>query len=177
MATVDAAGLVSAVAGGEAAILIKLGDSGHEITVPVVVENYSPGPPIHFTNDVVPIFTKLGCNSGGCHGKSSGQNGFRLSLLGFEPELDYETLVREGPGPAAVSGRARAQPAADQGRGAGTSRWRQEDGGRLTRVPRDQAMGGQRHAQRRKRRGGGGAGRGVSRRAEHSPRARPSRCR
>src|SRR5262249_49345697 len=47
---------------------------------------------------IVPIFTKLGCNGGGCHGKASGQNGFRLSLLGFEPAVDFETLVREGRG-------------------------------------------------------------------------------
>ena len=46
----------------------------------------------------MPVFTKLGCNAGGCHGKASGQNGFRLSLLGFEPALDYETLVKEGRG-------------------------------------------------------------------------------
>ncbi|HXJ72821.1 MAG TPA: DUF1549 domain-containing protein, partial [Candidatus Dormibacteraeota bacterium] len=43
----------------------------------------------------MPIFTKNGCNGGGCHGKSAGQNGFRLSLLGFEPEEDYEHLVKE----------------------------------------------------------------------------------
>lgn len=54
--------------------------------------------PINFPNQVVPVFTKLGCNSGGCHGKASGQNGFRLSLLGFEPELDFTTLVKEGRG-------------------------------------------------------------------------------
>ncbi len=54
--------------------------------------------PINFGNQVVPVFTKLGCNSGGCHGKASGQNGFRISLLGFEPELDYTTLVKEGRG-------------------------------------------------------------------------------
>ena len=46
----------------------------------------------------MPIFTKLGCNSGGCHGKASGQNGFRLSLLGFEPAYDYEALVKEARG-------------------------------------------------------------------------------
>ena len=46
----------------------------------------------------MPIFTKFGCNGGGCHGKSGGQNGFRLSLLGFEPEEDYEYLVKEGRG-------------------------------------------------------------------------------
>jgi len=54
--------------------------------------------PINFTNQVVPIFTKLGCNSGGCHGKASGQNGFKLSLLGFEPEVDYAALVKEARG-------------------------------------------------------------------------------
>ena len=62
---------------------------------------------VNFPNEIVPIFTKLGCNSGACHGKSSGQNGFRLSLLGFEPQEDYEHLVKESRGrrlfPAAPS--------------------------------------------------------------------------
>lgn len=51
-----------------------------------------------FATDVVPVLTKLGCNGGGCHGKATGQNGFRLSLLGFEPELDHQWLVRESRG-------------------------------------------------------------------------------
>jgi hypothetical protein len=54
--------------------------------------------PINFTNQIVPIFTKLGCNAGGCHGKASGQNGFKLSLLGFEPEIDFNALVKESRG-------------------------------------------------------------------------------
>lgn len=54
--------------------------------------------PVNFPNQVVPIFTKYGCNAGGCHGKSGGQNGFRLSLLGFEPTEDYEYLTKEGRG-------------------------------------------------------------------------------
>ncbi len=53
---------------------------------------------VNFPNEIVPIFTKSGCNSGGCHGKASGQNGFRLSLLGFEPQEDFEYLVIEGRG-------------------------------------------------------------------------------
>ncbi len=54
---------------------------------------------LSFVNDVVPIFTKASCNSGGCHAKASnGQNGFRLSLLGFEPQEDYEHVVKEGHG-------------------------------------------------------------------------------
>src|SRR5436190_6569242 len=54
--------------------------------------------PLNFANEVVPIFTKLSCNSGGCHGKLAGQNGFRLSLLGFDPAADYDALVKEGRG-------------------------------------------------------------------------------
>lgn len=55
-------------------------------------------PTVSFLNDVVPVLTKAGCNSGGCHGKAGGRNGFRLSLFGFEPADDYEQLVNESRG-------------------------------------------------------------------------------
>ncbi|MCA9068160.1 MAG: DUF1549 domain-containing protein [Planctomycetaceae bacterium] len=55
-------------------------------------------PAVQFLNDVVPLLTRLQCNSGGCHGKVTGQNGFKLSLLGFEPELDHAALVQESRG-------------------------------------------------------------------------------
>jgi hypothetical protein len=48
-----------------------------------------------FVNDVMPILTRYGCNQGSCHGKGAGQNGFRLSLRGYAPELDYLWLTRE----------------------------------------------------------------------------------
>ncbi len=48
-----------------------------------------------FVNDVEPILTRLGCNQGACHGKSSGQNGFRLSLRGYAPEWDHAWITRE----------------------------------------------------------------------------------
>ncbi len=51
--------------------------------------------PPSFLNDVMPLFTRLGCNQGSCHGKGTGQNGFRLSLRGYAPELDYSYLTRE----------------------------------------------------------------------------------
>jgi hypothetical protein len=57
-----------------------------------------PSRPLHFGTDVVPILTRLGCNSAGCHGKATGQNGFKLSLLGFEPDEDYQALVQEARG-------------------------------------------------------------------------------
>jgi hypothetical protein len=87
--------------------VLPLGDGGTQITVvfgdksvkvPVTTASMTENLPINFGNQIVPIFTKLGCNSGGCHGKLSGQNGFRLSLLGFEPELDFATLTRENRG-------------------------------------------------------------------------------
>src|SRR5580693_5924946 len=55
-------------------------------------------PPVHFANDVMPLFSKYGCNSGGCHGKASGQNGFKLSVFGFDPDADYDALVKEARG-------------------------------------------------------------------------------
>lgn len=51
--------------------------------------------PPSFRQDVVPILTKTGCNAGSCHGKLAGQNGFRLSLRGYAPEMDYESLTGE----------------------------------------------------------------------------------
>jgi len=54
--------------------------------------------PVYFATDVVPVLTKLGCNGGGCHGKATGQNGFRLSLLGYEPAVDFDAIVRESRG-------------------------------------------------------------------------------
>lgn len=57
------------------------------------------GAVVSFVNDVVPLFTKSGCNAGVCHAKAgNGQNGFQLSLLGFEPGEDYEHVVKEGRG-------------------------------------------------------------------------------
>ena len=51
-----------------------------------------------FEDDVIPVLTRFGCNSGGCHGKLSGQNGFKLSLRGYAPEMDYEAISREAIG-------------------------------------------------------------------------------
>jgi hypothetical protein len=64
----------------------------------VTVEDTAGRAPIAFAAEVVPILTKLGCNSGTCHGKASGQNGFRLSLLGFDPALDHDSLTRDARG-------------------------------------------------------------------------------
>ncbi|MBX3438134.1 MAG: DUF1549 domain-containing protein, partial [Planctomycetaceae bacterium] len=94
---IAADGLLKPLADGTATLLATTAD-GHSARVEVHVTDFAAERQINFTNQIVPIFTKHGCNGGGCHGKSSGQNGFRLSLLGFYPEDDYEFLVKEGRG-------------------------------------------------------------------------------
>lgn len=96
VAKVLTSGRVLPLANGTADITATFGDKTTKLTV--TVKHADENLPINFPNQVVPVFTKLGCNSGGCHGKASGQNGFKMSLLGFEPELDYTTLVKEGRG-------------------------------------------------------------------------------
>ncbi len=54
--------------------------------------------PLRFTTDVEPILTRYGCNSGGCHGKATGQNGFQLSLFAFDPDHDYAAIARDAAG-------------------------------------------------------------------------------
>jgi hypothetical protein len=94
---VDAAGLITPIAEGEATVHVAAA-AGIDGTLKVKVTNLVQDLPINFPNQVTPLFTKYSCNGGGCHGKSGGQNGFRLSLLGFEPTEDYEYLVKEGRG-------------------------------------------------------------------------------
>ena len=94
---VDGTGLVTPLKDG-AAKVVAVTTAGLKAELPVNVEGIAHPRSINFTNQIVPIFTKLGCNSGGCHGKASGQNGFKLSLLGFYPDDDYEFLVKEARG-------------------------------------------------------------------------------
>lgn len=54
--------------------------------------------PVDFATEVQPLLTRYGCNAGACHGKQRGQNGFQLSLLGFDDDSDYRALVAEGRG-------------------------------------------------------------------------------
>src|SRR5262249_41762773 len=53
---------------------------------------------VSFLHEVLPILTRASCNSGACHGTPSGKNGFRLSLRGYDPGLDFQSLTREAQG-------------------------------------------------------------------------------
>lgn len=68
------------------------------LTLLSAASSASAAEPVDFGRDVVPVLTKLGCNSGACHGSFQGRGGFRLSLLGFDPAADYDALVSEARG-------------------------------------------------------------------------------
>ncbi|MCH2203202.1 MAG: DUF1553 domain-containing protein [Fuerstiella sp.] len=88
--------IVFGIVDGDTELLVR--HSGLTARVSVEVSDISQYPPVNFQNDVIPLLSKLGCNSGGCHGKQSGQNGFKLSVFGFDARSDYDSLVREGRG-------------------------------------------------------------------------------
>lgn len=96
VAAVSRTGSVTPLRDGTATIRASLDGASAERTL--TVTGIADDLPVSFRNQIVPIFTRLGCNGGGCHGKSGGQNGFSLSLLGFYPNEDYDFLVKEGRG-------------------------------------------------------------------------------
>jgi len=96
MAVVDDRGLISPLANGTGSIVIQSADD--RTTIPITVRQLDNPIPISFRREIIPILTKAGCNSGGCHGKAEGQNGFKLSIFGYDAQADFEALVLEGRG-------------------------------------------------------------------------------
>lgn len=88
--------IIKPVTDGETELKIEF--AGRTLTVPVKVEKATEERPIRFSLDVMPTFTKGGCNAGACHGASSGKDGFALSLFGFDPNGDYDRITRENLG-------------------------------------------------------------------------------
>ena len=96
IATVDERGFVTPVHNGSTQIHIAV--DGNEIIVPVEVATSDKVQAIDFATEIVPLLSRYGCNSGGCHGKASGQNGFKLSLFAFDVAHDYQALVKDARG-------------------------------------------------------------------------------
>lgn len=93
---VDADGLIHPLAEGTTKLVVRHG--GIESEIPVTVSGLLQPVPVSFVHEVLPILTKARCNSGGCHGKAEGQNGFKLSLFGFDAGFDHDALVNESRG-------------------------------------------------------------------------------
>lgn len=96
VATVSEAGVVRAAGDGATAIAVEV--AGRTLSVPVRVEGTAVSRTYHFENDITPLLNRFGCNASGCHGNADGQNGFKLSIFGFDPAFDYNALVKEGRG-------------------------------------------------------------------------------
>ncbi len=89
---VDPDGAIRPVADGRGEVIVRFGSC--ETHVPVEVARAGEPRVASFRNEVVPALTKLGCNQGACHGSQHGKGGFKLSLLGFEPEADFTAIVK-----------------------------------------------------------------------------------
>src|SRR6267142_1648695 len=50
---------------------------------------------VSFRNDVMAVLSKAGCSAGTCHGNKNGKGGFKLSLRGQDPDVDYATLTHD----------------------------------------------------------------------------------
>jgi hypothetical protein len=96
VAAVDEHGLVSPAGDGEARITASA--QGATAAVTVRVKNARAPFTWSFRNHVIPVMTKMGCNSGACHGALAGKNGFKLTLRGYDPDADYDTLTRSSVG-------------------------------------------------------------------------------
>ena len=93
---VDEHGIVRPIGDGEAKITARA--KGITATVSVRVKDSHAPFTWSFRNHVIPVMTKMGCNQGACHGALAGKNGFKLTLRGYDPDADYDTLTRSSVG-------------------------------------------------------------------------------
>ena len=78
---------------GATEVVASLG--GRTVRIPVAVKEGHKDRAVSFRQDVMPVFLRANCNSGGCHGAARGKDGFRISLFGMDPDGDYVRLTRE----------------------------------------------------------------------------------
>ena len=88
--------VLTPVADGKTTITVEA--DGKTVPVAVTVTESASPRRFNFENDVMPVLSRFGCNSSGCHGKAEGQNGFKLSVFGFDPATDFAALTKESRG-------------------------------------------------------------------------------
>jgi hypothetical protein len=79
----------------DGATMVSVSWNNKKVDVPVTVKDAAKDRPISFDMDVMPVFMRANCNTGSCHGAARGQDGFRLSLFGFDPKGDHYRLTEE----------------------------------------------------------------------------------
>ena len=93
IATVTPEGEVRPAGDGETTVTAT--SAGRTARVVVRVSGFADKTPPSFRNDVLPILTRAGCNSGACHGALAGKGGFKLSLRGYDGETDHFVITRQ----------------------------------------------------------------------------------
>lgn len=89
---IGADGLVTPLRDGKARVRATFG--GKTAYADVMVSGHAAVRPVSFLQDVAPIITQKGCTGSNCHGSVRGQAGFKLSLFGARPDLDYEEIAK-----------------------------------------------------------------------------------
>ena len=92
LAEIEHGGYLRPLAAGE--VVVQAAFEGQTGSAKVKVEPRSTRP-WDFGHDIMPILSRLGCNTGGCHGRASGQNGFHLSIFGYDADGDFLALARD----------------------------------------------------------------------------------
>ena len=91
---VTAGGKLSGLKNGAGKLVFSLGGQNAEMTIKVNgLGGDDAGGKVSYVQDVMPILSRLGCNSGVCHGSKDGKNGFKLSLRGYDPLFDHIALT------------------------------------------------------------------------------------
>jgi hypothetical protein len=91
LVSVSPQGLVRPLKDGEGEVKFSL--AGQSLTVPVKITGQKANYEVSFVRDVMPTLSKMGCNAGTCHGSAQGKNGFKLSLRGYDPAFDHQSLT------------------------------------------------------------------------------------
>ena len=91
---VAAASVGEVAARGDGQTTVVASWRGRKARVGVSVQGAKRPADISFAADVVPTLSRLGCSQGACHGAAQGKGGFKLSLQGYAPELDFVSITR-----------------------------------------------------------------------------------
>jgi len=89
-------GIASPLREGRARVKASFG--GKSATAEITISDLALNRPVSFLRDVAPILTEKGCTGSNCHGSVRGKAGFKLSLFGARPDLDYEAVVKGADG-------------------------------------------------------------------------------
>jgi hypothetical protein len=94
--SVGPTGRLLAEGNGAATVTVSLG--GVEHAVAVTVKGVEAAPRVGFSEQVLPILSKAGCNAGACHGSQFGKGGFKLSVFAYSPSDDHQAITHDALG-------------------------------------------------------------------------------